>query len=403
LPGDRQVEELDMEGSIAKREAASDERFRLLVESVKDYGIFMLDKHGNIASWNSGAERIAGYSADEIIGKHFSIFYTEEDKRAGKPQRELEIAGAKGRYEEEGWRVRKDGSMFWVYVAVTALRDKSNILKGFAKVTRDLTERKKAEEELRQSEERLRKLNDELECRVEQRTKQLEEINRELEAFCYSVSHDLRAPLRGMMGFAEALKEDYAASLPEEASDYIARISRASKKMEALIEDLLEYSRLSREDIRVRPIFLRIPVDEALSQVASQIEDKGARVQVDKRLPRVLAHRATLARILANLISNGVKFVPEEKVPEVHVYTEPTDGKVRLYVVDNGIGIKPEHQDRIFRVFERLHGVEKYSGTGVGLAIVRKGIERMGGKAGVESQLGAGSRFWIELPAAGET
>jgi PAS domain S-box-containing protein len=173
--------------------APESEAFRLFVEAVKDYAIFMLDPAGQVMTWNAGAERIKGYRADEIIGKHFSNFYTSEDRARNHPANELEIALRTGRYEEEGVRVRKDGSTFWAHVVITALIDRSGRLLGFGKVTRDVTERKHAEEALR-------KANEELERRVEERTRRLAEINQELESFCYSVSHDLRAPLRGMQG-----------------------------------------------------------------------------------------------------------------------------------------------------------------------------------------------------------
>ena len=381
----------------------SEERFRMLVEGVKDYAIFMLSPEGYIESWNAGAERIKGYQAEEVVGKHFSLFYTPEDLETGKPPMELRVATATGKYEEEGWRVRKDGSRFWANVLITALRDASGQLRGFAKVTRDITDRRQVAEELQASQERLRTLNEQLEQRVKDRTRQLAEVNAELEAFCYSVSHDLRAPLRGMLGFAEALREDYSDQLDETATDYLKRIVRASKRMESLIEDLLEYSRLSRDDIRVHPVNLNEVVKDALSHLASQVQERSASVNVNGPLPPVLAHRTTLVQVVTNLISNSLKFTEPGITPVVAVRGQATDQKVRLWIEDNGIGLKPEHHERIFRVFERLHGMETYPGTGVGLAIVQKGMERMRGTVGVESQLGAGSRFWIELPRAGDT
>ena len=383
------------ENDSARETFRQGESYRLLVEGVKDYAIFMLDPTGRIVSWNPGVERIKGYAAEEVIGKHFSLFYTEKDLQRGHPQHELEVATAEGRFEEEGWRVRKDGSTFWANVVITALFDEDRRLVGFAKVTRDLTERKRAEEDLR-------RLNQELERRVEERTRQLAEVNQELESFCYTVSHDLRAPLRGMLGFAEALMEDYGDHLDPEAADYIHRIARASRRMELLINDLLEFSRLSREDVRPHPLSLKVAIDEALSQVSGEVQGRAASVTVTEPFPSVMAHRGTLVRVVANLLSNAVKFVEPDKSPVVRVYTEGREDRVRLWVEDNGIGVKPEHRERIFRVFERLHGVETYPGTGIGLAIVRKGMERMGGAAGVESEPGKGSRFWVELDRAGE-
>jgi len=242
----------------------------------------------------------------------------------------------------------------------------------------------------------------ELEQRVSQRTAQLEEINRELEAFSYSVSHDLRAPLRTIQGFAQALLEDYADELDEEAKSYIDSIVDDAIHMSALIADLLAYSRLSRTQIHLQPVALHEVVQEALKQIKSEIEEKHAQITTAPLLSWVLAHRFTLVGAIVNLLTNAIKFVEPGVQPQVYIYTEEEYDRqqswVRLSIVDNGIGIAPEHQERIFRVFERLHGVEIYPGTGIGLATVRKGLERMGGRGGVESQPGQGSRFWIALP-----
>ena len=376
----------------------SEETLRLLVASVKDYAIFMLDPRGHIMTWNAGAERIKGYTAEEIIGQHFSVFYTPTDIARCWPERELEIALRDGRYEEDGLRVRKDGTHFYATVVISAVYDDAGELRGFAKVTRDITERKRAEEALRASEERLRKAYQELEQRVQERTRQLAETNQELEAFCYTVSHDLRAPLRGMQGFAAALEEDYGGTIDETGLEYLQRIRRATRRMEALIHDLLEYSRLSRDELSMQPLALDEVVDDALAQVAAAIEERGARVTVERDLPRVIGSRSVLARVVANLLSNAVKFVERDKAPVVRVHAVVQGGRARLNIDDNGLGVDPQHQERIFRVFERLHGVDRYPGTGIGLAIVRKGMERMGGCAGVESGPHGGSRFWIELP-----
>jgi signal transduction histidine kinase len=241
-----------------------------------------------------------------------------------------------------------------------------------------------------------------LEQQVRERTAALQERNEELEAFAYSISHDLRAPLRAMQGFSQALLEDAGDQLDAEGRDYARRIVGAAGRMDELIRDLLAYSRVSREDLELTPVPLG-PVSRAAAQeVEGEVAARGGRVVVDESLPTVLGHRATLSQVLANLIGNGIKFVPTDRVPEVVVRAERTNGLVRLVVEDNGIGIAAEHRDRIFRVFERLHSTAEYSGTGIGLAIVRKAVERMGGRVGVESTTGSGSRFWVELRAAGE-
>ncbi|MUG98545.1 PAS domain S-box protein [Scytonema sp. UIC 10036] len=668
----------------------SEEHNRLLIEGVKDYAIFMLDPNGAIASWNPGAESIKGYQAGEILGKHFSIFHTPEDIERQKPQQELQIAKTEGWYEEEGLRKRKDGSLFWANIVITALQDDAGKLRGYVNVTRDMSARKQAEEKLKTSlkhlsdikfaldeaailaatdrqgnityindkfceisqysreeligqnhrlinsgyhpkeffqnlwstitkgqvwhgeiknkakdgtfywvattivpflnngiieqylairfditerkqveealrrsseqlaglyeidraileakssgdivrealvrmqrlvpckrslimvynfenseawiipgsgvedfpsqqkvtipidnlilnevlqqditqyteyiaatghgsqqllsplleendtcfripllvegalvgelalilsqstelnperqeiasqvsrqlaialrqanlREQLQRYTSELEERVAQRTLQLQEANSELEAFAYSVAHDLRAPLRSVQGFSEALSEDYTDILDANGLDYIDRIMASTKRMDELIRDLLAYSRLSRTDLQLATLNLSFILTEILTQLEAEIQERQAQVIVEQPLPLVVGHRTTVIQVIVNLISNGIKFVPPNRQPTVRVWAEECDRWVRLWIEDNGIGIAPEHQERIFRVFERLHGVEVYPGTGIGLAIVRKGIERMGGRVGIESDIDRGSRFWIELLSA---
>lgn len=361
-------------------------RYQLMIDSVKDYAIFMLDPQGHITSWNMGAERIKGYSADEILGKHFSIFYSPEDKAWDKSGRELEIAARDGRLEDEDWRVRKDGSRFWANVIISAVRDEQGNLLGFAKVTRDLTDRRMLEEQLRVRAEQL-----------EQQKLELQQSNDAMEAFTYSISHDLRAPLRGMWGYATALLEDYSDKLDSSGRQYVQSIVDGAARMDTLIEDLLAYSRLSRAQFSLGPVSLSRVVAEAVTQVTEQ-GNGSADIQVIEPLGDVEAHSPTLLQVLVNLLSNAVKFVTPGVGARVRVYSHISESTVRLWIEDQGIGIAPEHQKRIFQPFERLHGIESYPGTGIGLAIVRKGIERMRGRVGVESTVGQGARFWFELP-----
>jgi signal transduction histidine kinase len=239
-----------------------------------------------------------------------------------------------------------------------------------------------------------------LEDRVQQRTAELQERNEELEAFGYSISHDLRAPLRAMEGFSRALLEDYGDRLDETGVQYAQRVVTAAQSMDELIRDLLAYSRITRAELRLVPVEVDRLVRAAVEQLDAEIRGRNAQVVVSPPLPPVMGHDATLAQVLANLLGNGMKFVPKGRTPEVRVRAERRNGNVRLWIEDNGIGIAPEHHERIFRVFERLHGASDYPGTGIGLAIVRKGVERMGGRVGVESAVGGGSKFWIELPQA---
>lgn len=323
----------------------------------------------------------------------------------------------------------------------------ANQLTGFAPENKQIIQEVAAQLAIAIQQSKLRQqLQDyaaELEQRVADRTEKLQEVNAELEAFSYSVSHDLRAPLRTLQGFTQALLEDYGDQLDPIGQDYTSYIAQAAVSMDTLISDLLAYSRLSRAEIQIQPIDLSRVMAEVLSQLNVELRERQTLVTVEEFLPQVMAHRRTLVQVLTNLLTNAVKFVKPEVQPQVRVWVEEIRSSesreasgaggeesretrvkqgaggevftnisqensspassanwVRLWVEDNGIGIAPEYQDRIFRVFERLHGVETYPGTGIGLAIVRKGIERMGGRVGVVSQSGQGSRFWIELPKA---
>ena len=362
-------------------------RYRLLVEGVTDYAIFSLDPTGKVTSWNSGAQRIKAYTADEIIGQHFSKFYTHEDAAAGLPARVLETAATSGHYEGEGWRVRKDGSKFWASVVVTPLRDEKGELVGFSKITRDVTERKCLLDQIQQHAE-------ELELRIAER----EQTNAELEAFSYSVSHDLRAPLRAIEGFTDIILTDFGKELPADVTELLQQVVKSTARMNRLVQDLLNYSRLTRMEMEPAPVNVAAAIRDACTQI-----DEGVRqyviVSADPAL-RVCAHPPTLTQVLINLISNGLKFYPRGATPRVEVSAKREGDRVVISVRDEGIGIAPQHQQRIFKVFERLHTTTEYPGTGIGLAIVHRGISKMGGTVRLESARGKGSTFYIDLAAA---
>jgi signal transduction histidine kinase len=275
-------------------------------------------------------------------------------------------------------------------------QDDANFLQSVANILSAAITRRESENENRQ-------LNATLETRVKERTQQLEEVNQELEAFCYSVSHDLRAPLRAIQGFAQVLVEDYQSSLDDLGQEYLNRIKAAAAHLDTLILDLLAYSRLGRTQIQFAQVNLATLVEEILSELESELQENQGQAIVKTTLPVVRSQQNILKSVITNLITNGIKFVNADVHPVVQIWTEKRGEYVRLWVEDNGIGIAPEHQERIFRVFERLHGIESYLGTGIGLAIVKRGVESLNGRVGVFSNVNQGSRFWIELPCCGET
>jgi PAS domain S-box-containing protein len=238
-----------------------------------------------------------------------------------------------------------------------------------------------------------------LEQRVQERTAALEESNADMEAFTYSVSHDLREPVRVLQGFAQILLEDYADQLDSVGQDFTRRILTSAQRMEALLRDLLSYSHLSRTELVLQRINLNSLVKEVLTQLEVQLIERQAVVTVEEPLLGLMGQHTILVQVVTNLLTNAIKFVARGEKPVVRIWTQKCGQWVRLWVEDRGIGIEPKHQKRIFQVFERLHGTEVYPGTGIGLAIVRRGVERMGGQVGVESALAQGSRFWIELLA----
>lgn len=247
---------------------------------------------------------------------------------------------------------------------------------------------------LQEQAESLRRLNLDLTARAEQ----LVNANKELESFCYTIAHDLRAPLRAMEGLTAALVDDFGSNLDEMGHQSADRIRQSAARMDQMIQELLAYSRLSFVQLEVNPVRMDEVVKDAINQIDYDLRQKKARLQVKRSRHRVLGHQPMLVQVMTNLLANAVKFCAAGITPEVVVREERKGDFVRVWVEDNGIGIAPEHLDRIFRIFERLHDRDKYTGTGIGLAIVQKAIMRMGGRVGVDSEVGRGSRFWFELP-----
>jgi len=370
----------------------SEERYRSLVEQITDYGIFMLDERGKIISWNEGARRIAGYEENEIIGKYFSIFYPEEDVLNGKPAYELKVALEEGKYEEEGWRIRKDGGVFWASVVITAVYNNDGIHVGFSKVTRDLTERKEAERALRDSYERYRLLTNELRIT----NQELSYANEELEQFTSIVSHDLQEPIRTIKSFLQLIDIKLNKQQNDDLKTYIDKAITAADRMRELIRNLLHYSQLSKGELVEETVHVEDLINEAVQNVKTSVEKSNAQITIETDVDTIEGDRVQLVQVIQNLLSNAIKFTNSE-TPKIKISSFREDGHVKFGVSDNGIGIAEADMGKVFEIFRRLHTKKEYPGTGIGLAICKKIVDRHGGRIWPESKPGKGTTFYFTL------
>lgn len=373
----------------------AEERFRNLAGNIED-AFWVSDPRSNTLLYvNPAFERIWGRPLAAIYENSrvwLDAVIPEDRERVSAS---YAANAMKGTYDETYRITQPDGSLRWIRDRGWPVNDERGRFEYVVGIAEDITP-------MRLTQEALTSLNADLERRVEDRTQALVEVNRELDAFAYSISHDLRAPLRSMQGYADALVEDFGEGLASEGRHYTQRIAAAARRMEDLIQDILAYSRLAKEEVSVRPESLEASVDHILSELAPTLAEGRATIRVERPLPVVRSNRPVLRQALGNLIANAIKFTAPGEAPDVRIHAERRGNRVRLWIEDRGIGIAPEHQARVFDPFQRLHGVETYPGTGIGLAIVRRAMTRMGGTCGVESEPGLGSRFWIELPASEE-
>ena len=478
----------------------SEQQFRMLLDGIQDYAIFLMDPRGGILSWNDGAARIKGYTSEQIIGRNFSCFFLPEDIEGGRPEEVLRLTAASGRYEEQGMRVRKDGSRFLASIIFTALRDAAGNLTGFSEFSHDLSESQASDARYRglleaapdamvvvngggeivllnvQAEKQFGYSRDELlgqqvkniipegfaerliadgtrsaaealaqqigmgielvgrrkdggefpleimlsplesaegilvtaairdisvrkesEAHLVKTVGELRRSNEELQQFAYVSSHDLQEPLRMVASYTQLLAKRYKGRLDSDADEFIAFAVDGCSRMQGLIQDLLAYSRAGTNGKTLCEVSGEEALQGALTNLRITIEQSGAVVSHDS-LPAIETDETQLTQVFQNLVGNAIKYRAAE-APRVHVSAAKNGDNEWIFSVrDNGLGIAPQYFDRIFVLFQRLHGRNEFEGTGIGLAICKKVLERLGGRIWVDSQLGTGSTFYFALP-----
>jgi PAS domain S-box-containing protein len=381
-----QLQDRIAESQLSLRE--SEERYQKMIEEVQDYAILLLDIEGNIQNWNKGAEKIKGYSEKEIIGKNFRIFYQDSDRQDLLPERLIDEAYTTGRAAHEGWRLRSDGSAFWGAVVITALHDTDNNIIGFSKVTRDLTERKLAEDQIKEY------------------ARSIELRNKQLEEYAYIASHDLQEPLRKIQVFAELLQNNLEDK--EAALRHLDRITASAKRMAQLIKDVLKYSQVSVTEELFTHVDLNEIVEGVKEDFSLLITEKGVTIKTSG-LGTVKGIPIQMHQLFGNLVGNAIKFSGIN--PLIKVSAQPLSAFmaaqypeldknhnfVTVTVKDNGQGFDPQYAEQVFKMFKRL---TNGAGTGIGLALCKKIVEHHGGHISVVSQPGHGTTFTIVLPAA---
>jgi hypothetical protein len=365
---------------VADRLETETRRNRFFTLALDMLGI--ADFSGRLLQLNQSWQTTLGYGEAEL--KAISgIELVHPEDRPAMMQKMEQLRTGSGAAQLEGRYRHKDGSYRWLLWSAVPF-PAENLIYIFA---RDITPRREAEAKVAM-----------LNVQLEQRLNALTSINSELEAFNYSIAHDLRTPLRSMSGFAKALLEDESSNLTPLGLEYATRIARSANYMDNLLLDMLAYSRLAAAEMAPESFSLEEAIEELLNLVHKEIQDRKVAVEVCSPLGTVFAHLPTFKQIITNLISNSLKFMSPDRPPRVRIYSTHSEGFIRLYIEDNGIGIAAEHHEKIFGMFQRLHDSQTYPGTGIGLALVRKGAERMGGRVGVKSEPGCGSCFWVDLP-----
>jgi PAS domain S-box-containing protein len=372
-------------------------RYKLLVDSVEDYAIFMLDPDGYIMTWNKGAEKNKGYKPEEIIGKHFSNFYMEHDIAARKPERELELARRYGRVEDEDWRVKKDGSKFWANVVITTLYDDDGTHIGFAKVTRNLTERKQHEDDLRRANATLR-----------QQQRELETLNTSKDEFVSLASHQLRTPVTAIKQLLGILLEGYSGPVAPEHLELIRKAYQSNQRQLMIVNSLLRVAQIDAGKLILKkvPTDLMQLLDDTISDYSDSFAERGQSYEFvhedSDAYPKLYIDSNNLRMALENLIDNASKYTPREGKITVTLKRNPDS--LAISVKDTGIGIAPEDLDKLFERFSRIPNdlPNAQPGSGLGLYWAGKVIEMHQGKITVKSRPGHGTTFTVKLPVEEE-
>ena len=372
------------------------EWFKVILSSIGD-AVIATDNQGKITFLNPVGERMSHWKSSEAVGqpmdKIFNIIDEETRQPATNPVHKVLREGTVGSLASHIALIAKDGTETSIADSAAPIKDGAGNLSGAVMVFHDVSKRRQVEVALRISNER-HAAN--LEQTVGERTAELREKIGELEAFSYSVSHDMRSPLRAMQGYAAALLADHKPNLNEEGRYYLERIHKAATRMDLLIQEVLTYSRVANEKLTFQPVDLERVISDIV-QSYPDFQTPKAIITVKSPLPKVIGHEALVTQVISNLIVNAIKFVKPGETPKVFIHGESTETVVRVWVEDQGIGIDPMHYKRIFEIFGRVYGDKQFEGTGIGLAIAKKAVERMEGEIGVESQLSQGSRFWFTL------
>ena len=392
--GGRKVIQCNIRDVTARKQGEQElaEKARLL--DLSNDAIIVRDLDDKISLWNKGAEKMYGWTCEEVMGKHLhDLLQTEFPRSMDEIVKELY---EEGQFSGEVVQVARDGRRVpslcrWVLDLET-----DSILTSYT----DITERRRMEDELRNAHTQLAGRAGQLEEAVSERTAQLQDTVGELQGFSYSVSHDMRAPLRAMQSYASYLIDEYGGKLDEQGVGYLQQITRSATRLDRLIQDVLSYTRVLHADLPMAPVDLDQLVRD-LIQTFTNSRLMKPRIQIQGTLAKVMGNEALLAQCVTNLLSNGAKFISPGTTPHMEIWNEAMDdGWIRVWFKDNGIGIAAENHDRILRLFERIHPTTMYEGTGIGLTIVRKATERMGAQFGFESEVGKGSKFWIQLRKA---